>query len=59
MPEIVLSSPARFQMRDMQASLPTALPISILVLVVSIPAALLTVLVMGCVYAFRFVAKIF
>ncbi len=59
MPEIILSSPARFQMRDVQALLPTALPISLLVLIVSIPAALLTVLVMGCVYAFRFIAKVF
>lgn len=59
MPKIVSISLPRFHERDAQRNIVTKLPLCALVLLVSIPAALLTVVIMGCVHAVRFVAKLF
>ena len=59
MREIIFNPPARFHRRDASPSVLTQIPMCGLVLVVSIPAALLTAVIMGGIYAVRFVTKVF
>ncbi|MCY7329761.1 MAG: hypothetical protein LH618_14505 [Saprospiraceae bacterium] len=59
MQHIISIIPPRFQERDAYPTLMTRLPICGLVLLVSIPAALLTVLIMGFVQTIRFFTKSF
>ncbi len=49
----------RFHERDSKPASLTKLPICGLILLVSIPAALLTVMIMGFVHTIRFITKVY
>lgn len=59
MQQIISNPPSRLQQREINPVLPNRLPLVGLVLLVSIPAAILTAIIMGFVNAIRFVTRFF